>query len=702
MEPHPDTPSNRLASESSPYLLQHAHNPVDWYPWRDEAFAAAAQQDKPIFLSIGYSTCHWCHVMAHESFENAEVAALLNETFINIKLDREERPDIDSVYMGVCQALTGSGGWPLTIIMTPDKKPFFAATYIPREARFGRPGMLELIPRIAELWGTQRDRLLSSAEEIAEAMQTVTPADAGRDIGRPVLERACTQLQTRYDPRHGGFSDAPKFPTPHTLMFLLRHYSRSREQKALAMVEKTLLEMADGGIHDQLGSGFHRYSTDERWLVPHFEKMLYDQAMLTMAYTEAWQATGETRYREVAEQVIEYVLRDMTSPEGGFYSAQDADSEGEEGKFYVWTQQQIREVLDPAEADLVTAAYNVRPEGNFADEATGIRTGANILHLSRAPKELAHAAGLPLDEWTARLEIARAKLLEARGQRVRPGLDDKILVSWNGLMIAALAKAAFAFENPDYAAAAARCVEFILTRMRDERGLLLHRYRAGEAGINAHLDDYAFLIWGLLELYGATFEPRHLAATIELNERLMAHFHDAEGGGFFFTADDAEELLVREKLIYDGAMPSGNSVQMLNLLRLGRITGQVEYEQAAHELARTFSEPVEVSPAAHCMLLCAVDFALGPTQEIVIVGETTAEDTQAMLAPLRSAFVPAAVFLLKSPGGETPSMSEIAPFTANYTAVGGRATAYVCTNTTCEMPTTDIVRFCEQLNLPAP
>jgi len=702
MQLRPDTAPNRLASESSPYLLQHAHNPVDWYPWGDEAFAAAAQQDKPIFLSIGYSTCHWCHVMAHESFEDAEVAALLNATFINMKLDREERPDIDSVYMGVCQALTGSGGWPLTIIMTPDKKPFFAATYIPREARFGRPGMLELIPRIAELWGTQRGRLLSSAEEITEAMQTVTPSDAGRDIGRPVLDRANTQLQTRYDPRHGGFSDAPKFPTPHTLMFLLRHYSRAREQKALEMVEKTLLKMADGGIHDQLGSGFHRYSTDDRWLVPHFEKMLYDQAMLTMAYTEAWQATGQTRYREVVEQVIEYVLRDMTSPEGGFYSAEDADSEGEEGKFYVWTQEQIRGVLDRAEADLVTAAYNVRSEGNFADEATGVRTGANILHLSRSPEELAHAAGLPLDEWSARLGIARGKLLEARGRRVRPGLDDKILVSWNGLMIAALAKAALAFDNPGYAAAATRCVDFILARMRGEGGRLLHRYRAGEAGIAAHLDDYAFVIWGLLELYGATFEPRHLAAAIELNDRLMAHFHDADSGGFFFTADDAEQLLTREKLIYDGAMPSGNSVQMLNLLRLGRITGQAVYEQAAHELARAFSGPVDLSPAAHCMLLCALDFALGPTQEVVIVGETTAEDTQAMLAPLRSAFVPAVVVLLKSPAAETPPIAEIAPFTADYAPVSGRATAYVWTNNTCEMPTTDVVRFREQLNLPAP
>ncbi|HCU37235.1 MAG TPA: thioredoxin domain-containing protein [Armatimonadetes bacterium] len=702
MEPRPDAAPNRLARESSPYLLQHAHNPVDWYPWGDEAFAAAVEQDKPIFLSIGYSTCHWCHVMAHESFEDTEVAALLNETFINIKLDREERPDIDSVYMGVCQALTGSGGWPLTIIMTPEKKPFFAATYIPREARFGRPGMLELIPRIAELWGTQRDRLLSSADEITEAMQTVAPADAGRDIGRPVLERGCTQLQTRYDPRHGGFSDAPKFPTPHTMMFLLRHWSRTGEQKALEMVEKTLLEMADGGIHDQLGSGFHRYSTDERWLVPHFEKMLYDQAMLTMAYTEAWQATGETRYREVAEQVIEYVLRDMTSPEGGFYSAEDADSEGEEGKFYVWTQEQIREVLDPAEVDLVTAAYTVRAEGNFADEATGVRTGANILHLTRSPDKLAAEAGVPVDEWRSRLAQARAKLLEARGRRVRPGLDDKILVSWNGLMVAALAKAAFAFDNPGCAATAARCVEFALGRMRDERGRLLHRYRAGEAGIAAHLDDYAFLIWGLLELYGATFEPRHLAAAIELNDRLMAHFHDADSGGFFFTADDAEQLLTREKLIYDGAMPSGNSVQMLNLLRLGRITGQAEYEQVAHRLARAFSEPVDVSPAAHCMLLCAVDFALGLTQEVVIAGDPAAEDTQAMLAPLRSAFVPAAVVLLKSPGGETPPMSEIAPFTADYAPVSGRATAYVCTNNTCEMPTTDVVRFREQLNLPAP
>jgi uncharacterized protein YyaL (SSP411 family) len=567
---------NRLAKEKSPYLLQHADNPVDWYPWGKEAFSEAKKEDKPIFLSIGYSTCHWCHVMAHESFENERIAKLMNEVFVNIKVDREERPDIDSLYMSVAQMLTGSGGWPLTIIMAPDKQPFFAATYIPAETRFGRMGMDELIPEIQRLWKEDRNRLNAITKNIRTNLETSAQGSKGAELGEGVLEMAFDALKQRFDEEYGGFGFRPKFPSPHNLMFLLRYWKRTKNKEALRMVEETLHAMRKGGIFDHVGLGFHRYSTDPKWLLPHFEKMLYDQAMLTMAYAEAYQTTKKDEYAQTVREIITYVLRDMTSPEGGFYSAEDADSEGEEGKFYVWTEEEIRKVLPKQEANVFLKVYNFEPEGNFLEEATGKRMGTNILHLKKPLATEAKAQKMTEEGLLKLLEGIREKLFEVREQRIHPHKDDKILADWNGLMIAALAKAARVLDEPSYAEAAKKAVNFVFTQMLDAKGRLLHRYRDKEAKILAFLDDYAFMIWGLLELYETTLEPEYLQKAVELNAELLTHFWDDVGGGFYFTSDDAEDLLVRKKDAYDGAIPSGNSVAMLNLLRLARITAESE------------------------------------------------------------------------------------------------------------------------------
>ena len=680
--------TNRLAKEKSPYLLQHAHNPVDWFAWGDEAFAKARKDDKPVFLSIGYSTCHWCHVMERESFEDPEVAKLLNAAFVCIKVDREERPDIDGVYMTVCQMLTGSGGWPLTIVMTPDRKPFFAATYIPKTSRFGRMGMVELIPRIQEAWKTKRGDVAKSADAIVGHLRNGNNRSAGEALDQTVLDRAAEQLAARFDARHGGFGAAPKFPTPHNLLFLLRYWKRSGDERYLAMVETTLRAMRRGGIYDHVGFGFHRYATDAEWLVPHFEKMLYDQALLAMACTEAFQATGKADYERTAREVLSYVLRDMTAPHGGFYSAEDADSEGVEGKFYLWSVAELRRVLGEEDGELAIAVFNATPEGNFVDEAHRRRTGTNILHLARPLPELAAERKLTEAALRSRLEAIRRKLFDVRAKRVRPHKDDKVLTDWNGLMLAALAKAARAFDEPRYAEAARRAADFVLTRLRRPDGRLLHRFRAGEAGIAAYADDYAFLAWGLLELYEATFDVRHLRAARALTDDLLEHFWDEEGGGLFFTADDAEGLLVRQKDSYDGAVPSGNSVAMLVLLRLGRITGRAEYEQRAEAIGLAFAGTVGQAPLAHTQLLVALEFAMGPSYEIVIAGQPDADDTRAMLKALRTHYAPNKVVLLRPSGPGEPAIVRLAPFLKAHRPLGGKATAYVCEGYACKQPTT--------------
>jgi uncharacterized protein YyaL (SSP411 family) len=632
---HEDKTPNRLIHEKSPYLLQHAYNPVDWYPWGPEAFAKAREEDKPIFLSIGYSTCHWCHVMAHESFEDPEVAALMNDAFVSIKVDREERPDLDGIYMEVAVQATGSGGWPLNIIMTPDQKPFFASTYIPRETRFQRTGMLELIPRVKELWTVRREQLLESADQIVAAMQESKGDTTGQELDLEVLTQANSQLSERFDSEHGGFGDAPKFPSPHNLLFLLRYWHRTGDDKALEMVESTLQGMRRGGMYDHVGFGFHRYSTDSEWLLPHFEKMLYDQAMLALAYTEAYQATGKPEYEQTAREIFTYVLRDMTGPGGGFYSAEDADSEGEEGKFYVWPKSEIEETLGD-DSEWVSDVFNLVDEGNFKDQSTGLQTGENIVHLTQ-----------PLSDGDAkRWENIRQELFAVREERVHPHKDDKVLTDWNGLMIAALAKGARAFDEPVYADAAERAAGFILKTMRDEDGRLLHRYRDGEAAILANVDDYAFLIWGLLDLYEATFEVDYLREAVALNDELLTHFWDEKNGGLYFTPDDGEALITRQKEVYDGAIPSGNSVAMQNLLRLGRITADAELDEAAAAISRAFAGSVRAVPVGHSQLLQGVDFGIGPSHEVVIAGDPDSEDTQAMLRALRSRYVPNKVVLL--------------------------------------------------------
>jgi len=680
--------TNRLVSEKSPYLLQHAHNPVDWYPWGPEAFEKAAREDKPIFLSIGYSTCHWCHVMEHESFEDPEVARLMNETFISIKVDREERPDIDGVYMNVCQMMTGSGGWPLTILMTSDKKPFFAGTYFPKESRFGRPGLVELIPRIREAWKNKRGEIADSARSIAEEVQRTSAPSGGSRLDEAILKSAFTQLSQSFDPRYGGFGRAPKFPTPHHFTFLLRYWKRSGDPEALRMVEETLQAMRRGGIYDQIGFGFHRYSTDERWFLPHFEKMLYDQALLADAYLETYQATGNRSYGETAEEIFTYVLRDMTSPEGAFYSAEDADSEGEEGKFYVWRDDELEKLLTKDEAGLIRRVFNVAPEGNWEGEAGRASDGSNILYLSRSPADLAVELGIPETALRERLETARVKLFKARAKRVHPHKDDKILTDWNGLMIAALAKGSQALHKPEYAKAASRAADFILEKMSDPAGRLFHRYRDGEVAVKAFLDDYSFFIWGLIELYEATFETRYLEQALDLNRTLLEDFWD-EAGGLYFTAKGAESLLVRQKDLYDGALPSGNSVEFWNLLRLARITGDTDLEEKASKLEQAFSGRVGQFASAFTQMMVGVDFAVGPSQEIVVVGHTGAADTERMLDTLQTSFLPNKVLLFRPSGSKPPVITRIAPFTEPLTSQKGQATAYVCYQYSCQFPTTD-------------
>ncbi len=689
---------NRLINESSPYLLQHATNPIDWFPWGTEAFDKAKREDKPVFLSIGYSTCHWCHVMEHESFSDPEVAQLLNRYFISIKVDREERPDIDQVYMTVTQAITGSGGWPMTILMTPDKKPFYAGTYFPKNTRWGRPGLMQLLPQIAEVWQNDRQKVLTSASEIVQYVKRLNKSQPGAGFDRQILDQAYTILTEMYDPEYGGFGKSPKFPSPHQLNFLLRRYYHTQNKQALAMVEKTLLQMRLGGIYDQVGFGFHRYSTDAQWLVPHFGKMLYDQAMLIMAYTEAYQTTGKAFYAGVVEEIITYVLRDMTSAEGGFFSAEDADSEGVEGKFYLWTVHEIKEILGEKDAGLWMQTFNVKEGGNFQEAGPSTNVDENILHLQKPLPELAKARGISESRLRKSLESSRQKLYQKREKRVHPFKDDKILTDWNGLMIAAMAKAGNALGRQEYTTAAGRAADFILQNLTDDNGRLLKRYRKGKAGLPAHLNDYAFMAWALIELYQATFENKYLKDAIALNDRMLSHFWDEQNGGLYMTADDSEKLLVRNKVIYDGAIPSGNSVATMNLLHLAGMTANTDYSTRAQQMIRAFSVSVKQYPAGHSQLMSALEFALNPNYEVVIVGNPQKQDTISMLAALRKPFMPQKVVLFRT---EDPNAAadiiDLAPFTRSMVTRNGLATAYVCQNFACKLPTTSVDQMLQNL-----
>ncbi len=689
---------NRLINEKSPYLLKHAYNPVDWFPWGDEAFAKARKEDKPIFLSIGYSTCHWCHVMEKESFEDPEVAKLLNAVFVCIKVDREERPDIDNLYMTVCQLMTGSGGWPLTIIMTPDKKPFFAATYIPKENRFNKVGLIELIPQIKTLWQQKKDRVLQTVNQVAIALEHISHVSGSGKLDETILKTTYEHLIKNFDEQYGGFGVAPKFPTPHILMFLLRYWKRSNEKKALDMVKKTLRAMRQGGIFDHIGFGFHRYSTDRQWLLPHFEKMLYDQALLSMVYIEAYQATRKQEYKNTAQEVFNYVMRNMISPDGGFYSAEDADSEGKEGKFYIWSYNEIKKLLG-RDAYLFIDVFNIRKDGNFVEKTSDRESRNNILYLTKARSLIAKEIGISEKLFLERMEKVRKKLFKIREKRIHPHKDDKILTDWNGLMIAAFARGAQVFDEPELADVAKKAVRFILKTIR-KNGRLLHRFRDGQAAILANLDDYAFLIWGLIELYEATFDAEYLRSALELNSDMIRLFWDKRSGGFYFTPEDGEHLMVRQKQFSDSAIPSGNSVAMWNLLRLGRITADPDFEKMSLEIVRILAASVSRFPTVHTHFMSALDFMIGPTYEVVIAGKKLdTKDTQCMIKALRKHFLPNIVMLFRPCQQKLPVITHLAPYTEHQKCLNNKTTAYVCVNTKCKSPMTNIDNLLELLGI---
>jgi uncharacterized protein YyaL (SSP411 family) len=665
--------TNRLSQEKSPYLLQHAHNPVDWHPWGTDAFDRALREDKPIFLSIGYSTCHWCHVMERESFEDTEVAGILGRHFISIKVDREERPDIDHIYMTVCQTLTGRGGWPLTIFMTPEKKPFYAGTYFPKYDRMGMPGIVTLLTKVSDIWKKDKSSLLTSSEKIMDALSQHHDFYKAIDVNG-IVHNAYADFTEDFDNLYGGFGNAPKFPSPHNLYFLLRYWHSTKEHKALDMVEKTLESMHNGGIYDHIGFGFSRYSTDREWLIPHFEKMLYDNALLAIAYLEAYQATRKDEYANVARQIFTYILRDMTSPDGGFYSAEDADSEGVEGKYYIWTEDEIKEVLGGPDAEKFCRYYDITSIGNFE--------GANIPNRIRT--------NIPENE-RGFADICRARLFDYREKRMHPFKDDKILTSWNGLMIAAMAIGGRVLDNGEYTLAAQKALDFIVSRLTRPDGRLLARYRDGESAFPAYLDDYAFLVWGLIELYETTFKPEYLQRALNLNEDLLKFFHDKKSGGLFTYGSDGEQLIIRPKELYDGALPSGNSVATLNFLRLARLTGRNELEELAQSQFNAFGSVIEQSPRGYAFMLSAILFASSPTREIIVASGADQRGEDKMIGIIRESFRPFTVSVLYS--DEHSDIIKTIPFVEHYTPVNGKATAYICENFTCSYPVTSTNEF---------
>jgi uncharacterized protein len=684
--------SNRLIHEKSPYLLQHADDPIDWYPWGSEALEKAQKEDKPIFLSIGYSACHLCHLMQKESFEDSQIAARMNETFVSILVDREERPDIDRVYMNAYRLSAGAGGWPLNIIMTSDQQPFYMATYIPRSDDSANTGMLTLILRINQIWQQKRDAAIRAAATITAMLREEVKSN-DQEPEQKLLHSAFEELKERFDAKHGGFHPAPKYPSTHELLFLLRYWKRTSNNTALEMVEKTLLHMRRGAIYDHVGFGFHRYCEDEAWRVPHFEKMLYDQAMHVLAYTEAYEATRKIEYRKTVSEVLSYVEREMTDPNGGFYSSEDADTEGEAGKFYLWTAKDVRAAVGE-DANWIQRLYNVDENGNFP----GQMDGKNILYLNDSHDAIANALNLRIVKLEHRLERARKKLFEFRSKKTHPLKDNKILTDWNGLMIAAFAKAAQVFNEPNYEKMARRAAEFVLSNLRRPDGTLFHRYREGHTGVPAYVDDYAFFIFGLIELYQTTFEVRYLQMAVELNQQLIDGYWDKKNGGFYFISERNDTLLVRPKEIYDGSIPSGNSIAMWNLLRLGRITGDRELEKKARQIAQTFYKTVEDAPSGYCQFAVALDFLLGPTYEVVIAGNSGSPDTKAMINALRSVFIPRTVVLMRPAEEDVPEIVKAAPFIKYQSARRGKATAYVCQNTVCLAPTTDINQMLRMLD----
>jgi uncharacterized protein YyaL (SSP411 family) len=700
---------NRLTNEKSPYLLQHADNPVDWYPWGEEAFEASRETDKPILLSIGYSTCHWCHVMERESFSNPEIAKIMNEQFICIKVDREERPDVDNIYMTAVQSITGSGGWPLTVFLTPEGKPFYGGTYFPPEDRYGRPGLKSLLSAVTTSWEGERAQLVERSEILTNRIQLLAQNEGIQfELTDGVLSTGFEQLRASFDSEDGGFGAAPKFPRSHILSFLLRYWKRAQEPRALLMAEKTLDKMRRGGMYDHLGGGFHRYSTDSAWRVPHFEKMLYDQAILARTYLEAYQATGNPDYARVAREIFEYVLRDMTSPEGGFYSAEDADSlppeaemvsnttepEKREGAFYVWSWDEVRQVLGKSQAELVAYRFGVEPEGNVHHDPHGEFTGRNILYVSQDIDAVAKHFGKQTEDVAAVLQEATQVLFEARETRPRPHLDDKILTDWNGLMIGSLGFGSRVLDEPRYREAAQRAADFILARLVRQDGRLLHRYRDGDAAIPGSIEDYAFFSHGLFDLYQATFDPRYLAEAKRLTKAMQELFWDAERGGFYFNGQDAEQLISRTKETYDGAIPSGNSIAALGLLRVGRLTMDKELEALAQALFRGFSADIAQAPSAYPQMLIALDFGIGPSFEVVIAGASEEPAAEAMVRAVYASFLPNKVVAFRPAADDAAGeITRLMPFLEWQKPLGGGPTAYVCENYVCKLPTNDVEKM---------
>ena len=679
--------TNRLIHEKSPYLLQHAHNPVDWFAWGPDAFEKARAEDKPIFLSIGYSTCHWCHVMERESFENEEIAALVNRFFVPIKVDREERPDVDRIYMTFVQATTGSGGWPMSVWLTPELKPFFGGTYFPPDNRYGRPGFAHILQQIGNAWQNERQRIVESSDSVLNQLRAHTEIEAGAVVlSDAALESGFYVFRRTFDPEFGGFGGAPKFPRPVVYNFLLRYYHRTKNQEALDMVLATLRAMANGGMHDHVGGGFHRYSVDSRWFVPHFEKMLYDQAQLAISYIEAFQITGDAFFASVARDILDYVLRDMTHPEGGFYSAEDADSVIDparpdvkgEGAFYLWTKDEIERVLGPDDAAAFCRQYGVEENGNVKEDPHGEFTGKNILFV-------AHPSDRPRN---GQAPACLHRLLAERAKRIRPHLDDKIITAWNGLMISAFAKAAGALGEPRYLEAARQAADFILRRMYDaQSGALVRRFREGEAAIPAFLDDYAFFVQALLDLYEAGFDVARIDLAVKLTARQRELFEDSAEGGFFSTAAGERDLVMRMKDDYDGAEPSGNSVASLNLLRLAWITDRADFRESAEKTLRAFAAQMADNGAAVPQMLAAYQYSRADVQQIVL-----APASGAFVEAIRRRFLPHSVVLAAD-----PALARYLPVIGSMREVAGKPAAYVCRNYACQLPTTEVDRFAELL-----
>ncbi len=680
--------TNRLIKETSPYLLQHAHNPVDWYPWGEEAFETARREKKPVLLSIGYSACHWCHVMEHESFENEAIAKLMNENFVNIKVDREERPDLDQIYMSAVQMMTHHGGWPMTVFLTPAGVPFYAGTYFPPEDRYNMPGFPRVLISLADAF---RDRPAdieqTAASVLIELQRSTATTESQEGLSIDLLDTAYRGTVRNYDPTNGGFGSAPKFPPAMSLEFLLHHFYRTAHPEALEIVKHTSQMMAHGGIYDHLGGGFHRYSTDSRWLVPHFEKMLYDNALLSRFYLHYYQLSGDETARAVAEGILDYVVREMTGPQGGFYSTQDADSEGEEGKFFVWSLGEVNQILGEADAAHFAAYYNITESGNFEEK--------NILNVTRPVTEVARAQKLTPDQLNEVLVRGRAKLLSAREGRIKPARDEKVLTAWNGLMLASFAEAAVILNRADYAEVARRNAAFLLQNLQRD-GLLLRTYKDGQAKLNAYLDDYAFLIDGLLTLFETGGDLRWFEEALALTETMIKEFWDEQDGGFFYTGNSHEELIVRSKDLFDNATPSGNSVAAEVLLRLGVLCDNADYQRRAATILRLTANMMHRYPAGFGRMLCALDFHLGRPKEIAVIGAAGSEQTRLLTNEIWRLYLANKVVAKAAPG-DTRSTSLI-PLLRDRPQVDGKSTVYVCENFTCSQPATDAGDLASQLS----